>query len=301
MKPQVFWPIIVVLVLALVVVLASVFTVSEHEQAIVVQFGSHRRTITEAGLHWRRPFVQTIHRYEKRVLLHDGAAAEYLTRDRKRVLVDHVTLWRVADPLEFYQRVRTEAGARNRLDEIVTARLRQEVARHEFLDLIRSERDAIIDLVTQDVQTQAAGLGIQVVHTRIKRTDLPREVQSSVFARMDAERNRIASRYRAEGEERALGIRADADRQREVLVATAEQESRTIRGAGDAEAAAIYAAAYGRDEEFFAFWRRLQAYERILHERSSMVLTSGSDLLRYLQQPGTRLPPTGAGDLLEQP
>lgn len=273
---------VLALLLGVIVTTSALISIDESEQAIITQFGEYVRTIDEAGLHFKLPFIQAAHRLERRVLTADGASSEYLTSDRKRVLVDHVTLWRIQDPLEFYRRVRTEAQARARLDDIVTGRLRQEVAQHEFLDLARAERETIMDTVTKGVQEVAPSLGIEIINTRIKRVDLPQEVQASIFARMEAERNRIASRYRAEGEERAQQIRADADRQREVVVAQAYERSQTLRGEGEAAATATYAAAYGMDEEFFGFWRRLQTYQRILPNDTVLVIGDDSDLLRYL-------------------
>lgn len=298
MKTRALIGIVLVLAVAAIVAAGALFTIDEAEQAIVVQFGQHVRTVTEPGLHFKLPWVQTVHRYEKRVLLADGIPSEYLTRDRKRVLVDHVTLWRISDPHEFFRRVKTEPTGVNRLNEIVTARLRQEVAQHEFLDLIRVEREAIMDAVTSDVQGRAASLGIEVLGTRIKRADLPTEVQASVFARMEAERGRIASRYRAEGEERAQEIRADADRQKEIIIAQAYERSQILRGEGDAEATATYAAAFEIDAEFYAFWRRLQTYERILGKDTVLILGSDTDLLRYLKSGA--LPPELAGPLQPQ-
>lgn len=275
---------VMAMILLAIVTASTLFSIDESEQAIITQFGEYVRTVDEAGLHFKVPFMQAAHRLERRVLTADGASSEYLTRDRKRVLVDHITLWRITEPLEFYRRVRTEPQARARLDDIVTGRLRQEVAQHDFLDLVRGERETIMDAVTKSVQASAPSLGIEVINTRIKRVDLPKEVQASIFARMEAERNRIASRYRAEGEERAQEIRADADRQREITVAQAYERSQTLRGEGEAAATATYAAAYGMNEEFFGFWRRLQTYERILPNETVLILGSDSDLLRYLNR-----------------
>ncbi|MGQ3684180.1 MAG: protease modulator HflC [Candidatus Loosdrechtia sp.] len=287
-------PIILVIAAVLILVASSLFTVDEREQAIITQFGEYVRTVDQPGLHAKMPWIQTVHRYERRILQVDLSATEYLTADRKRVLLDHVSFWRISDPLTFYRAVRTEASARLRLDEIVTGRLRREVAAHKFLDLIRVEREEIMNIVSQEVHNQAKDLGIEVVHTRIKRVDLPREVQASVFARMDAERARVASLYRAEGAERAQIIRATADREREIIIARAYETSQTIRGEGDAAATAIYAEAYQVDEDFFAFWRRLQTYERILGKNNTtLVISSGADLLRYLRG-STITPRTGS-------
>jgi membrane protease subunit HflC len=263
------------------------FTLDETETAIITQFGEFVQAIQDPGLHIKLPWIQALHVMDSRVLSADGAPAEFLTRDRKRVLVDYVTRWRISDFHEFYRRVRVESVAQARLDDIVGSRLRQEVAGHDFIDLIREDREELMNRVTEDVRVLAEQLGIEVLDNRIKRTDLPDEVQDSVFARMQAERHRIAMRYRAEGAERGDAIRADADRQSTIILAEAYERSESIRGEGDARAAEIYAQAYGQDEEFFQFWRRLNAYSQIIGGKTKMVIRSDSDLLRFLESAGT--------------
>jgi membrane protease subunit HflC len=275
--------------LGLVVVLAlaqTAFTIGEGEQGMIVQFGNPQRILQEPGLYFKLPVIQTLVRFEKRVLTTDARTAEYLTLDKKRVLVDHVSRWRIQEPLEFYRSVRDQQRAMARLDDLISARLRQETAKHNFLDFIREKREEIMEVVTKDTKETAKTFGIEVLDVRIKRLDLPQEVQASVFARMRAERERIAKRYRAEGEERAREIRAGADREREVIVATAYETSQKLSGEGDAQATAIYAQAFGQDPEFYAFTRRLQAYEKILSSGTTLVLPPDSELLRYLQNPG---------------
>lgn len=278
----------IIWVFVLIIVFSQIlFTLDETETAIITQFGEFIRTVDTPGLHAKVPFIQTLHSMDSRVLSADGAPAEFLTRDRKRVLVDYVTRWRIIDPHEFYRRARTEVVARARIDEIVGARLRQEVARRDFIDLIREDREEVMSTVALEVQELTRELGIEVLDTRIKRTDLPEEVQDSIFARMEAERNRIALRYRAEGEEQGNIIRADADRQAIIISAEAYERSETIRGEGDARAAEIYASAFGQDEEFYQFWRRLNAYERFMGGNTALVVRSDSDLLRFLETAGT--------------
>lgn len=275
--------------LGLVVVFAlaqTAFTIGEWEQGMIVQFGNPQRILQEPGLYFKLPVVQNLVRFEKRVLTTDARTAEYLTLDKKRVLVDHVSRWRIQEPLEFYRSVRDEQRAMARLDDLISARLRQETAKHNFLDFIREKREEIMAVVTQDTKETAKAFGIEVLDVRIKRLDLPQEVQASVFARMRAERERIAKRYRAEGEERAREIRAGADREREVILATAYETSQKLSGEGDAQATTIYAQAFGQDPEFYAFTRRLQAYEKILSSGTTLVLPPDSELLRYLQNPG---------------
>ena len=254
---------------------------------MVVQFGNPKRIIQEPGLYFKMPVAQNLVRFEKRVLTTDARESEYITLDKKRVLVDHVSRWRIDDPLQFYRSVRDRIRAMARLDDIISARLRQEIATHNFLDLIREKREDIMAIVTKDTRETAKSFGIEVTDVRIKRLDLPEEVQASVFARMRAERERIAKRYRAEGEEQAQQIRASADREREVILATAYESSEKLKGEGDAEATSIYANAFGKDAEFYAFTRRLQAYEKILSNDTTLLLNPDSELLNYLQSPGS--------------
>ena len=270
----------------LFVVSQTAFTIGEGEQGIIVQFGNPKRILQESGLYFKLPIVQNLVRFEKRVLTTDARTAEYLTLDKKRVLVDHVSRWRIQEPLEFYRSVRDQQRAMARLDDLISARLRQETAEHNFLDFVREKREDIMAVVTKDTKETAKTFGIEVLDVRIKGLDLPKEVQASVFARMRAERERIAKRYRAEGEERAREIRAGADREREVILATAYETSQKLSGEGDAQATSIYARSFGQDPEFYAFTRRLQAYEKILSSGTTLVLPPDSALLRYLQNPG---------------
>lgn len=274
-----------IIVVALIVLAQTAFTIGEREQGIVVQFGDPKRIIQEPGLYFKLPFVQTLVRIDKRVLSTDIHTAEYLTLDKKRVMVDQISRWRITNPLEFYRSVRDLQRAQARLDDNISARLRQEIAAHDFLDLVRQKRENIMETVTKDVRETVKSFGIDVMDVRIKQVDLPQEVQASVFARMRAERERIAKRYRAEGEERAREIRAGADREREIILATAYESSQKLSGEGDAQATAIYAQAFGQDQEFYAFTRRLQAYEKILGKETTVVLPPDSELLRYLQSP----------------
>jgi len=276
------------IVVALLVLSQTVFVVGEWQQAVITQFGKPVRTIREPGLYVKVPVVQTLSRFERRILATDVQAAEYLTLDKKRLAVDHVSRWRISDPLEFYRTVRDTRGAMARLDDIIFARLRQEIAKHNFADFIREKREGIMQVVTAGTREMAASFGIEVVDVRIKRADLPTEVQASVYARMRAERERIAKRYRAEGEERARKIRASADKEREILVAQAYEESQRMIGEGDAQAIATYARAFGQDPEFYGFLRRLESYEKIFAGGTTVVLSPDSDLLRYLQGPGPR-------------
>lgn len=277
--------IIVIVIAALL--LQGIYIVEEREQAIVLQFGEHVRTVREPGLKLKVPFVQNVIYFDSRIMLAGGSADEYLTFDKKRLVVDHISRWRIVDPLTFYQTVRTEQGALARLDQIISSGLRQEIARHEFIDVIRAEREGIMHTVSTEAKPLAERFGIELLDVRIRRLDLPDEVQQSVFDRMEAERERIALRYRAEGEEAARNIRAEADKERQIIIAEANQRAEILRGEGDAEAARIYAEAYGRDPDFYGFIRRMNAYERIVPSDTTFVLGTDSELFKYLEGPGS--------------
>lgn len=275
--------VILLLVIAGIVFAGAAFTIDEKEQAIITQFGKYIRTIKEPGLHFKVPFLQTLHRFDRRVLLHDAAAVEYLTLDKKRVVVDPVSRWKIEDPLEFYRTVRTEVGALARLEDIIVARLREEIAKRNFISFIREEREKIVEEVAREANELAKRFGIRIIDVRIKRADLPKEVQASVYARMQAERHRIAKRYRAEGEQRSREIKAETDKEREIILAKAYQEQMKLIGEGDARATEIYASAYERDPEFYSFLRRLQTYESLFEGKTTVLLEGDSELLKYFR------------------
>jgi membrane protease subunit HflC len=229
--------------------------------------------------------VQDVVVIEKRILAAEATPAEYITLDKKRLTVDTVSRWRIVEPLTFYQTVRTYSGAIARLNDIIFARLRQEIANHNFKEFIRQEREDIMKSVTDGTAELAKRFGIEVIDVRIKRVDLPAEVQNSVFARMKAERERIAKRYRAEGDEQAREIRANANKEKEIIMAEAYRKSQALRGDGDAEATAIYAQAYGKDEEFYSFMRHLELYQKTFGAETTILLRPDSDLLKYLDTP----------------
>lgn len=276
---------IILILVGVILLSGATYTIDEKEQAIITQFGKYIRTIQEPGLHFKIPIIQTLHLFEKRVLTTDAAAVEYITLDKKRVVVDHVSRWKIEDPLEFYRSVRTETGALARLEDILVARLRQEIAKHSFIGFIREEREKIVETVAKEAHELAKRFGIKVIDVRIKRADLPKEVQASVYARMQAERHRIAKRYRAEGEQRSREIRAETDKEKEIILAKAYQQQMKFFGEGDARATEIYASAYDQDTEFYSFLRRLQTYEQLFEGKTTILLESDSELLKYFRNP----------------
>lgn len=279
---------------ALFITNQTLFVVREVQQVIVLQFGEPIRTIQTPGLAVKLPFVQNVVSFEKRILSSNAPSQEYLTIEKKRLVVDHVTRWRIVDPLLFFKAVRTEAGARARLDDIVFSEIRRELATAIFTSVIAQERENIMQRVATSANTKAAEFGIQVVDVRIKRADLPEEVEQSVFSRMRAERQRESSLYRAEGEEQANIIRSKADRDSTVILAEGYQESQILRGEGEAEAIRIYAEALGQDMEFYAFSRRMDAYVKILKPGDSLIIPANADFFHYLERSTAPLLQAGA-------
>jgi membrane protease subunit HflC len=295
---KVWIAVVAVAAVAAVIVSQTFFAVPETHHAVVLQLGNYVATTSTPGLHAKLPFVQEAVYFDRRLLSTDAPPQEYLTLDKKRVRVDHITRWRITDPLQFLVSVQSEDGARARLDDIVFSEFRRTLASYNFDVIIGEGRDPIVDAVTAATQAQAGAFGIAVTDVRIKRADLPKEVEPSVFARMQAERSREANRYRAEGDEQGAEIRAGADRERVVIVAQAQEQAARTRGEGDAEAIRIYAEALNRDPEFYAFRRRLEAYERVMVQGDVVVLPPDSDFFTYLgghlapAKPGGQAPAT---------
>jgi len=273
--------------IALVVVTlwSSVVVIDEREIAIVTQFGEYKRAFARPGLYFKTPFIQDVMRMDSRIQLNDASPTEYLTLDKKRLLADPITRWRIVEPLKFYTTVHDESGASARLQDVVNSELRRELATREFDAIIGSERETMMQQVAGNARTKCKDFGIHIVDVRIKRADLPNEVEESVFGRMRAERDRVAKQYRSEGEGEAAKIRAETDKERTILLAKAYETSQKIRGEGDAQSTTIYAKAYDKNPEFYAFLRSLDAYEKLMSEKSSLVLSTGSELFKYLRKP----------------
>lgn len=277
--------IVILAIIGLIIGTQGLYSVSETEQVIITQLGEYKETVTGAGLYFRIPFYQQVNRFEKRVLSLDIPASEYLTQDKKRLVVDQITRWSISDPLEYFKTVRDEAGARARLDDIISSELRRELAQDNYSDIFSVKREPIMERVALGARERSLQYGIYVVDVRIKRADLPQEVLQSVYQRMQQERQRIAKGSRAEGEEAALQIRAQADKEKTIILAQAYEQSQRLHGEGDAEATRLYAEAYNKDPEFYAFLRSLQTYEAVLQTKNTLVLDANSPLLRYLVNP----------------
>lgn len=263
----------------------SFYVLQEGEQAIVTYFGEYKYSVREPGIYPKWPLANEVHRMERRILGTDTPPQEYLTLDKKKLVADPVSRWRIVDPLLYFKTVRDESGAKARIDDIVNSELRREIASNDFGDIIGTARAPMMRRVAEAARAKVAAFGIELVDVRIKRADLPREVQESVFARMRAERDRSAKRYRSEGHEEAAKIRAETDKTKAILLAKAYRDAQNLRGEGDAESARIYAEAFGKDPDFYAFTRSLELYENSLTEKDTLVLSTGSELMRHLNKP----------------
>ena len=283
--------------LALVLVVAIVagsamFTVQQTEQVLITQFGEPKRMISEPGLHFKIPLIQTLISFDRRLLDYEIPAEEVILGDQRRVIVDSFTRFRIVDPLRYYQAVGSaEAGIQARLNSVVSSALRRVLGTEQLLNVLSSNRGHIMGLIRNQANTEMKGFGVVVEDVRIRRADLPEGNTQAVLARMQSERQRLAAQTRAEGAEGSARIRADADRERTVLLAKAAAEADQLRGRGEAEAIAIYATAFNQDPHFFKVWRTLQAYrDAFASGTARLVLTPGEgflDLLRNQPQPGT--------------
>ncbi len=274
--------ILILLGIGVVVGGASMFTVSETQQALVLELGKWKKTVKEPGLHFKTPFVQDVVYFDKRILLLDTPELTVITQDQKRILVDAFTQFRVNDPLKVYQAVRNVQGAKPRLSIIINSNLRQVFGQRDFSDALSGERKALRKAISDAVKEEAEALGITVVDVRIKRTDLPVENSKPIFDSMIAEREQVAREIRARGEEQAIRIKSKADRDKVVMLAEAEREAQKMRGEGDATAAKIFADAYNQDPEFYGFYRSMIAYREAFKARNTtMILSPESDFFKY--------------------
>jgi modulator of FtsH protease HflC len=279
------WLVVLLAVVGLVAIWnLALFRVPVWMQAMVVQLGDPVRDVREPGLYWKIPFIQQVTYFDRRLLDYDASPKEILTRDKQQLVVDNYSRWRIVDPLQFYRTVRNEDGAQSRLDDIVYSNLRETLGRHTLREIVSGKRAALLEEVTKRSDEKAREYGIEIVDVRIKRADLPEKNELNVFNRMRTERERQAKKYRAEGDEEARKIRSGSDKEVQILMADANQKSEVIRGEGDAEAAGIFAAAYGRDPDFYAFIRTLDAYRRTLASDTTVILSPDSDFLQLLKR-----------------
>jgi membrane protease subunit HflC len=266
------------LLLALVVVVVagfSMFQVAEWEKAIMFRLGEIRHSDYKPGLHFKIPVINNVRKFDGRLLTQDVEPERFLTVEKKNVIVDSFVMWRIADVERYYKAVAgDERNARLRIEQVIKDGMRGEFSKRTINEVVSGERVTIMEDLTKAANRQAQQIGIEVADVRIKRIDLPSEVSNSVYRRMQAERARVAKEFRSRGFEEAEKIRANADRQRQVLIAEAYREAEQIRGEGDAKAADIYAGAYGKDEDFYAFYRSLKAYEETFKGDNDLLLLS---------------------------
>ena len=277
---------LILLALAVLVLAGSLFRVDEREKALVFQFGRIVRSDVDPGLNFKIPFINNVRYFDGRVQTMDQEEESYLTIEKKNLIVDAFVKWRVRDPAKYYVTVGgLISNARARLAQRVNDSLRQEFGRRTVKDVISGDRVTIMNTVRDAVNEEAIEIGVEVVDVRLKRVDLDPQVSDSVYSRMEAERERVANDFRAKGAETAERIRADADKQAEIILADAYKQAEQIRGEGDAEATAIYAAAFGKDREFYNLFRSLNAYKNTFNDKSDlMIVEPDSEFFKYFNQ-----------------
>jgi membrane protease subunit HflC len=273
----------------LVVLAMSMFTVDQRQYAVVFQLGEVKRAIAEPGLYFKVPMVQNVRYFEKRIITLDNAEPErFITSEKKNVLVDSYIKWRIVDPKLYYISVGgDESRAKTRLNQTVNAGLREEFGKRTVHDVVSGEREKIMDNMREKADADARKIGVQIVDVRLKRVELPTEVSEAVYRRMEAERKRVANELRSEGSAEAEKIRADADRQREIIVAEAYRDAQKIKGEGDAKATNTYAQAFGQNAEFYAFYRSLEAYRGSFKNKGNvLVVEPSSEFFKYMKSTG---------------
>ena len=279
----IFFPLLIIL--SIIIAGQALFVVDETETAIVTRFGDPiRPSITSPGLYAKTPFIDTVTKFDKRNTLFDAAPDSLLTSDKKRLIIDAYAIGRIVDPLQFFKTVKTPRGAVTAATGIIASDLRSEIANDLQIDVIKSNRQKIMESVTIASAEKIIDFGIKISDIRVKRADFPDETLNAIYDRMRAERARKANEERAEGEKRSLEIRAEVDKQATVIESEALKKSNQIMGEGDAEAIKIYADALEQDPEFFDFTKSLEVYTKILKDNSTIILSLDSDLFKYMTQ-----------------
>ncbi len=274
-----------IIVVAIVVLISqSFFKVDQTQSALVIQLGKPVKAIETPGLNFKKPFVQKVVYFDHRLLIYDATPSVIITKDKKNLVVDNYARWRITDPLKYFQTMRNETGAQSRLDDIIFSNVREELGRRNLIEIVAESRAELMEQVTEKTNIKAKEYGIEVVDVRIKRADLPLENERAVFERMRAERQREAKKYRSEGEERALGIRAQADKDKTIIISEAQRKSQVVRGEADAVATRLYASAYNRDPEFFYFLKTMEAYKETIDEGDSLIVSPDAEFFRYMKK-----------------
>jgi len=293
---------LIILFLIAIVAYSSVFTVDQTEQALVVRFGKPVDIATEPGLHFKEPFVDTVIPVDKRILDLENASQEVIAADQKRLVVDAFARYRIKDALQFYQSVGTIQAANLQLTQLLNASLRRVLGEVTLIQVVRDEREALMARIRDQLDKEAESYGIQVVDVRIRRADLPEQNSQAVYKRMTTEREREAAEFRAQGGQKAQEIRSNSDREVTVIVAEANSKAEQTRGEGDAERNRLFAEAYGKDPDFFAFYRSMAAYENGLKSGDTRyLLRPDSDFFKYFGAPSGKpagastVPPSASG------
>ncbi len=276
--------VIIFVIILLFTTYSSLFQVDESQTAIVVMLGKPTGTERPPGLHPKIPFFQQILYFDRRLLEYDAAPTEILTKDKKNLVVDNYSKWRIVDALKLYQTVKNVEGAQSRLDDIIYSEMRTELGKHTLSDVVSETRPEIMRIVTEKSNSKASDYGIEILDVRIKRADLPKENEKHVFGRMRAEREREAKKYRSEGQEASIKIKAAADKDREIIFAEARKKAEEIMGEGDAIGTRIYAKAYSKDRNFFEFYKSLEAYKKALTSDLKFVLSPDSEFLKFIDK-----------------
>lgn len=286
MKQAILMAFVIVLGLLGLGVYNSAFIVHQTRTAVVLEFGNPKDVIVDPGLHWKRPFIQTVEFFDKKILDIEIASKEATASDQKRLLVDAFARYKIVKPLQFLQKLTDEDGARARLGNILESTMRSVVAGASFQDVVRYKREALMQQIKERVNAEVVDLGVEIIDVRIKRADLPTENSQAIFSRMQTERKREAAELRAQGNEQAQRIRATAEREATVIKAEALRDAERLRGEGDAERNRIYAAAFSKDPDFFAFYRSMQAYEEGLKSgNTQFVISPNTEFFRYFSNP----------------
>jgi membrane protease subunit HflC len=297
----------VLLIIALIILYGTLFTVYQTRQALVVRLGNPVRVITEPGLHVKMPLLDSVINIDKRILDLENPSQEVIASDQKRLVVDAFARYRITEPLKFYQAVGNVEGANSRLSTLLNSALRRVLGEATLTQVVRDQREQLMNRVREQLEAEAQAFGISVVDVRIRRADLPEQNSQAVYQRMITERQREAQEFRSLGTQRAQEIRAKADRDVTVLLADAQSKGEQIRGEGDGERNRIFADAFGRDPEFFSFYRSMQAYEAGLRSSDTrMLLKPDSDFFRYFVDPSGKMrdggtPPANTGAKSEPP
>jgi membrane protease subunit HflC len=276
--------VVVVVVLAFVAALSSAFVVTPTNQALVLQFGQVRRAVTQPGLYFKIPLIQNVEYLDKRILDIDLEPQELIASDKKRLVVDAFARYKIVDPVQFYQGVRTVQGGNLRLNTFITSAVRAVLADASFFAVVRDDRAGLMEKIKAQVDLEAKGIGVDVIDVKIRRADLPQKNSEAVFQRMQTERQREATELRARGSEESQRIKAKADAEKEILLAEAARDAERVRGDGDALRIKIFADVYDRDPSFFEFYRSMQAYEVSLKSGETRILLSpqSTDFLRFM-------------------